>query len=202
MKNFFLLVITLIPGVIIAQPAKIAEIENREQSVISMVTAPDGHLLTGGDDNTVRVWDVSLKKQVYSFSGNNDWITALAISSGDGDQRQYLAAGCRDGSINIYDYESKSLYYQVKSNSQTINDLIFLERFGILLGASRDGNLTFIDLESKNAQMLQVSPKDLQSLSFLEAEDLVIAGDGEGNMKFISPVSRSIEKVVQDRQDF
>ncbi|QJW97499.1 WD40 repeat domain-containing protein [Frigoriglobus tundricola] len=63
------------------------------------VTADGKFLVTGGEDKTVRVWDVASGKQLRSFQGHTDGVTAVAVR---GDGRQ-LASASNDGAVRLWD---------------------------------------------------------------------------------------------------
>ncbi len=68
--------------------------------VIDLAVTADGKsLITGGDDKTVRVWDVTTGRQVRAFQGHSTRVLAVTIRS---DGRQIASAG-EDGAIRLWD---------------------------------------------------------------------------------------------------
>ncbi|MDB5312772.1 MAG: repeat protein [Gemmataceae bacterium] len=63
------------------------------------VTADGKSLVTGGEDRTVRVWEVTSGKQVRSFQGHVERVLAVAVR---GDGRQ-VASASKDGAIRLWD---------------------------------------------------------------------------------------------------
>ena len=60
---------------------------------------PDGKLLvTGGNDKTVRVWEVGTGKPLWTFQGHTEKVTAIAVRP-DGKQ---AASGSEDGSVRVW----------------------------------------------------------------------------------------------------
>jgi WD40 repeat protein len=69
-------------------------------AVTDLAATPDGkYLVTGGEDRTVRVWEVSSGKQVRSFQGHMTKVLAVAVR---GDGRQ-IASASEDGAIRLWD---------------------------------------------------------------------------------------------------
>ena len=59
--------------------------------VNSVALSPDGrHAVTGGYDNTVRLWDVETGAELCRYLGHREWVWSVAFSP---DGRHVLSAG-------------------------------------------------------------------------------------------------------------
>lgn len=86
---------TLPPGVIAQFP--------HGGRVFTVAYSPDGQrLASGGDDNTVRLWDISSQSEIKYLDGHTDWIKSVAFSR-DG---QLLASAGMDGTVKLWDASS------------------------------------------------------------------------------------------------
>lgn len=71
--------------------------------ILSMDFSPDGELLvTGSEDNTVRVWDVAAKKQIAVMYGHSEKVLdVIYLPFSD---RKLVASGSNDCTVRIWDY--------------------------------------------------------------------------------------------------
>lgn len=60
---------------------------------------PDGRLLTGGDDQTLHLWDPTTKKHVRSFSGHSQRVMSVAASPNG----KYALTGGEDKTVRLWD---------------------------------------------------------------------------------------------------
>jgi WD40 repeat protein/serine/threonine protein kinase len=74
-------------------------IEAHHWLVSSVTFSPDGnYLLSGGADNTARLWRLKTGEGVRSFVGHKDWVSSATFSP-DG---RYVATGSWDGTVRLW----------------------------------------------------------------------------------------------------
>ncbi len=56
------------------------------------------HIVFGCDDNLVKVWSVSAKKEVASLAGHTGWVLSVAFSP-DG---QHIVSGSYDNLVKVW----------------------------------------------------------------------------------------------------
>lgn len=79
---------------------KLRDYSGHAGAVTCLALVPDGTLLvTGGEDKTVRIWEVTSGKQLRAFQGHLGKVTATA-ARGDGKQ---VASASEDGAIRVWD---------------------------------------------------------------------------------------------------
>lgn len=68
-------------------------------SVYTVAFSPDGSILaSGGDDSTVRLWNVDSKRELKTFTEHSDWVEFVDFSP-DG---RILASASTDGSVKLW----------------------------------------------------------------------------------------------------
>jgi WD40 repeat protein len=69
-----------------------------------MAISPDGRrLITGGDDRTIKYWDVATGKMLHSFSGHTDTVTCVAFSA---DGRRVIS-GSFDRTVRVWNLPAR-----------------------------------------------------------------------------------------------
>jgi len=85
---------------------QVATLEGHHDAIISVAFSPDGkRLATGSLDNTVRIWDLELGKELVILVGHTDAISSVAFSPSG----KRLASGSFDKTAKIWDLESPQL---------------------------------------------------------------------------------------------
>jgi WD40 repeat protein len=68
--------------------------------VQSVAFSPDGRrALSGGSDNTLKLWDIATAKELRAFNGHSNWIHSVAYSP-DGN---VALSGAADHTLKLWD---------------------------------------------------------------------------------------------------
>ena len=72
---------------------------------------PDGaSLVSGSEDNTVKLWDVQTGGVVKTFTGHTGWVMSVSISA----DYTTVASGSEDGTICLWDIETGGCLHKIK----------------------------------------------------------------------------------------
>ncbi|MCU0288019.1 MAG: hypothetical protein MUF15_16700 [Acidobacteria bacterium] len=102
--------------------------------VTSVAFSPDGKTLaSGSDDNTIRLWDISSKKEAATLMGHSDKVTCVAFSP-DG---KTIASASDDHTIRLWDL---GIYFDfINVGKPTPLFLTFSEGVEFLWGVKLEG---------------------------------------------------------------
>ncbi|PZO41863.1 MAG: protein kinase [Pseudanabaena frigida] len=113
--------------------------------VTCVLVTPNGkQVISGSSDKVIRVWDIASGKQIFSLSGHEDAIGAIAISS-DGN---YLFSGGKDNSnsIRLWNLKTKSLLWNLIGHSDMVTSLVITPNQLKLISSSQDKNIAIWEI--------------------------------------------------------
>jgi WD40 repeat protein len=107
--------------------------------------APDGQrALSGGDDMTLRLWDVATGKELRRLEGHRDAVIAVAFST-DG---RLAVSGSRDRSVRLWEVESGRERARLDGHTGKVRCVAFSPDGKTLLSGGEDGTLRLWDIGS------------------------------------------------------
>ena len=88
-----------------------AILSGHSNRVRSVTFSLDGvFLVSGSDDETLKLWDVQTGGVVMTFTGHKDWVVSVSISA----DCTKIASGSGDGAIHLWDVQTGKCCYVIK----------------------------------------------------------------------------------------
>ncbi len=114
-------------------------------AVWKAVFSADGkYIVSGGEDNIVRLWDAATSKEIRQFKGHTDGLYAVAISP----DSKVIASGGEDKTVRLWNVQTGEQLLQIPGESGSISALIFSPDSRYLLTGSSDAIVRILDVQT------------------------------------------------------
>ena len=114
-------------------------------SVRAICFSPDGaRILSGSDDNTLKLWDAHSLALLHTFEGHSIAVTSVAFSP-DGAR---ILSGSYDETLKLWDAHSLALLHTFEGHSSGVTSVAFSPDGARILSGSHDNTLKLWDAQS------------------------------------------------------
>lgn len=109
-------------------------------------------LISSGANSTIKIWDLELNKEIFTFLGHSGCVWSVAISP----DNKTAASGSGDNTIKIWDINTGKLIHTFLGHSNAVNSVTFSPDGKILASGSLDRTVKIWDLV--NASLVKTLP--------------------------------------------
>ncbi|KAG8457293.1 hypothetical protein KFE25_001030 [Diacronema lutheri] len=143
--------------------------------------SPDGgHIITGGADHAVRVFDVSkLAAEPRAIEHHSDAVTALAISANG----ERLVTGCEDNMVALFDFPSGEFTGNATRSQTPVCDVAFSPTGAFVAAACDDGNIRHVAHETNQLTMLKGHRDAVLHLAYDPLGRYLASSSADGNVR-------------------
>jgi WD40 repeat protein/serine/threonine protein kinase len=112
---------------------------------LNVAFSPDGRrLTTGGEANTVKIWDVQNGRLLRTLEGHNGDVYTVAFSPDD--DGRWIASGGEDSAVKIWDSHTGTLIRSFRGHTGLVSSVAFSPDGRRLVSGSRDHTVKVWDL--------------------------------------------------------
>ena len=167
-------------------------LEGHTSAVHSVAVTEDGKVVSGGADNSIKVWDLSSGKLLRTLKGHNSSINTVTVSV-DGK----VVSGGADNSIMVWDLSSGKLLRTMKGHNFPINT-VAVTASGMVVSGSQDHTLRVWDLASGN--LLHTLEGHTQSVNSLVVtpDGKVVSGSRDNTVKVWDLASGQLLRTIEN----
>jgi WD40 repeat protein len=169
-----------LPAVVRAKDGPVGEVRaftGHVNTVESVAVSPNGRLaVSGGQDDTIRVWDVEAGRQVLLLTGHTNTVHAVAFSP-DG---RFVLSGSEDLTARLWDLREGRQVGQLEGHTGAVRGVAFSADGRRALTGSTDTTLRVWDLTTRTeiARIEELSSAVLSVALSADGHRALSAGEG------------------------
>jgi WD40 repeat protein len=129
-----------------------AEIVMQNRSAVSSVAfSQDGsRVVSGSDDDTVRIWNTTTGEVQAELKGHTDWVTSVAFSQ-DGSR---VVSGSRDNTVRIWNTTTGEVQAELEGHTSWMTSVAFSQDGSRVVSGSYDNTVRIWNTTSGDAQIV------------------------------------------------
>ncbi|OYD86537.1 hypothetical protein CDG77_34630 [Nostoc sp. 'Peltigera membranacea cyanobiont' 213] len=116
-------------------------------NVHTVVISPDGQtIFSCSDDNTIRLWSLSQRQEIYILRGHSKGVSSIAIHPNG----RILASGSYDETIKLWDIQTKQELITITAHSGGVHAIAISPDGRTLISGGADNTVKVWDLQTGN----------------------------------------------------
>ena len=161
---------------------------------------PDGqNILSGSEDQTLKLWDIKSGNEVRTFFGHSDIISSVTISP-DGN---YALSGSNDSTMKLWDIKTGDLLKTFDGHQNWVVSVAFSSDGKYALSGSHDKTIKMWDIAKGNLMKTFEGHKDwVISVAFSADNKKIISGSHDKTLKIWDIRSGRSLKTLKGHRDW
>ncbi|MFM6108296.1 MAG: WD40 repeat domain-containing protein, partial [Sphaerospermopsis kisseleviana] len=109
---------TLTPSLTQAGGSLLRTLSGHSSSVNAVaVTADNQRVISGSDDNTVKVWNLQTGEEQFTLEGHSSWVNAVAVTA----DNQRVISGSWDNTVKVWNLQTGEEQFTLEGHSGWVN---------------------------------------------------------------------------------
>ncbi|KAJ2912058.1 hypothetical protein MD484_g8356, partial [Candolleomyces efflorescens] len=153
--------------------------------LLSLAITPDGQrVVVGYLDNTIRVWDLFLQKQVGPMLiGHREWVHSVTVSP----DSRYIVSGATDKTIRVWDYRThlEAGYSPILGRADTVYSVDVTPDGKYIVAGCKDFTIRKWDLDTGRAvgEPMRGHTQPVYSVKVTPDGKHIISGSGDSTVR-------------------
>jgi small GTP-binding protein len=150
-------------------------------------------LASGGEDRSVKLWDVPSGQQLQTLEGHDDTVCAIAFSP----QSEILASGGHDKAVKLWDAQSGKLVGSFNGHQSAVLSVAFDQVGMTLASGSSDFTMKLWDVRNRRLLRTYEQRSIISSVAFAFESGVVASGCNDGTVTLWRTRSGDVFKTLE-----
>ncbi|MEG4228637.1 hypothetical protein QUA35_21470, partial [Microcoleus sp. N9_B2] len=142
------------------------------------VTADGKRAISGSWDNTIKVWDLTTRKKLFTLEAHGQFVTAVAVTA-DGKR---AISGSWDNTIKVWDLTTRKELFILREHSESVNIVAVTADGKRAISGSSDKTIKVWDLWSGKVIASFTADSPIACCAIAPDGVTIVAGDKSGRV--------------------
>jgi len=166
--------------------------QGHTNSVRALAILPDGRVVSGSDDNTLKLWDMVTKQCIATLPGHTGIVRALAVLP-DG----RVVSGSDDNTLKLWDIATKQCVATLQGHTNIVSALAVLPDERVVSGSWGNNTLKLWDIATKQCVATLEGHTDFVWALAILPDGRVVSGSDDNTLKLWDMVTKQCIVTLQ-----
>ena len=155
------------------------------------LTRDSKYLVTGGQDKTVRIWDLSSSLPVKLMISHTSNVKGVAVSSNS----HFVASGSLDKTVKIWDFATGELLHTFTDHQNSVFTVAITENEKLVASGSQDNTVILWDVEAKTMRTrFEGFSSSVKSVKFI-SDSILLTGSFDKQIKVWNLLNGEVKSI-------
>ncbi|MGY1761042.1 caspase family protein [Geodermatophilus sp. SYSU D00779] len=164
-----------------ARPELIQTLTGHTEGVEAVAVTPDGEqIVSGSNDDTMRVWDLATGETLQTLTGHTGSVRAVAVTP-DGEQ---IVSGGSDGTVRVWDLATGETLQTLTGHTEGVEAVAVTPGGQQIVSGGSDGTVRVWDLATgETLQTLTGHTEGVEAVAVTPGGQQIVSGGSDGTVR-------------------